>query len=36
MKKNNKGLFAIIILLIVVVLGLGGYIYDKFITKGEK
>lgn len=37
MEKSNKGLFVIIILLIVVVLGLGGYIiYDKVLINEEK
>ena len=33
-KKSNKGLYAIITILCIAVLGLGGFIvYDKFIKE---
>ena len=35
-KSNNKGLIALVIILIIIILGLSGYIaYDKFIAKEE-
>ena len=35
-KKNNKGLVVLIIFLVVVILGLSGYmVYDKFIKKDD-
>ena len=36
-EKNNKGLIALVIVLVVLVLGLGGYIvYDKVLSRGGK
>ena len=35
-KKSNKGIIVVLVILILAVLGLGGYIvYDKFFTKDE-
>ena len=36
-KKSNKGLIITIVILIILLLGLAGYIcYDKFLTSDEK